>query len=141
METRYVPAGKVAFDNTRRGWQDRGPPRGGHNSNGRDRRNERDRSPVPRRNYAAPALRAPGPDDRGQARPAICHTCYEVGHYSSGFQLPVDSFLTIVHNYTALQPHQKAWVPRISFDNALAQVQRLAESVARQADNLSSPKN
>ena len=47
-ETRYVPAGRVAFDNNpRRGWPDHGPPRGGPQPRHRDRGNGRDKSPPP----------------------------------------------------------------------------------------------
>ena len=120
MEPRFIPSAKVAFDVRRRGWQDAGPPR-------------RNGSPArgPPRGHAPPVLRAPGAEKEGP-RTVVCHTCYEKGHYAPDCDNPPDGYLKVIRNYSELKPHQLAWVPRISFDNAVAQIQKASKTESQE---------
>ena len=141
MEPRYMPAAKVSFDNQRsRGWVDRGPPRGRSPSPGEGRA----RYPSPNGNRGAPppALRPPGSSHAqpGEPREVLCHTCYGQNHYATACVLPATELTTIVVNYANLRPDQKSWVPRLSFDNAMAKLQAASQAVAANPTP-SSPKN
>ena len=63
----------------------------------------------------------------------VCHTCYEPGHYSPDCVLPADSHAVVINNYARLTPDQQAWVPRVAFDNAIAQLQSHAHDEAQAA--------
>ena len=140
MEPRFIPAAKVAFDtrpNRPRGWQNSGPPRrngqlrppspvGAGNAQGVTTRF----APLP---APKPVLRTPGPNDSSKASDVTCYTCYEKGHYSPDCTLDPKDHVTVVSNYMKLSLEVQRDVPRISFDNAILQLQLAAEAALTSA--------